>query len=87
MQKAIGPRLESVHAFGVNVLVPLVFQATVPEGVMGVPDAVSITIAKHCVDFLPVTEAAKQLTMVEVVRFVTFRLDMPELAEWLPSPL
>ncbi len=45
MQVAVGPAPERVHGFGLKVPFPLLFQATVPEGVMGVPGDVSVTMA------------------------------------------
>ena len=46
-QLAVGPAPERVHGLGLNVPFPLLFQATVPVGVIGVPGDVSITVTVH----------------------------------------
>ena len=65
VQVAEEPEPDSVHGFGLKVPVPLVFQATVPVGVAGVPGEVSVTVAVQTMPPL----AFEQLTIVEVVRF------------------
>jgi len=47
MQVAVAPAPERVHGFGLKVPFPLLFQATVPDGVIGVPGDVSVTVAVH----------------------------------------
>ena len=47
MHVAVAPAPESVHGFGLKVPFPLLFQETVPEGVIGVPGDVSVTVAVH----------------------------------------
>jgi hypothetical protein len=54
-------------------------QEIVPEGVIAVPEDVSITVALHVVEWLSTTLLDAQLTLVEVARFVTCRLFEPEL--------
>ena len=82
MQLALGPVPPSVQLFdGLNVPVPLVVHVTVPVGVRGVPGEVSVTVAWQVVDTPGWTKLGEQLTLVEVVRFVTPRLNLPELPE------
>ena len=45
---------------------PLELKLTVPDGVLTVPPAVSVTVAVHVVDCPSVTVAGEQLTLVEV---------------------
>jgi hypothetical protein len=47
MQVAVAPVPERVHGFELKVPFPLLLQATVPEGVIGVPGDVSVTVAVH----------------------------------------
>jgi hypothetical protein len=52
VQVAVEPAPERVHGFvfpgtGLKVPFPLLVQATVPEGVIGVPRDVSVTVAVH----------------------------------------
>jgi len=51
MQVAVAPAPESVHGFGLKVPLPLLFQATVLDGVIGVPGDVSVTTAVHGVEW------------------------------------
>ena len=76
------PRL---HGVPVNDPPPLV-KLTVPAGVLGVPGEVSFTEAVHVEDWPIWTEAGLQTTVVEVVRLLTVRLELPELAECVESP-
>jgi hypothetical protein len=77
---AVPPAPESVHGFGLKVPFPLLLQATGPDGVIGVPGDVSLTVAVQGVAWWSVRKATAQLTLVEVVRFVTCRL----VVLWLP---
>ncbi len=58
---------------------------TVPAGVMDVPDDVSETVALHEIPWLTTTGLGLQLVLVEVVRWLTVRLKVPELVEWSVS--
>jgi len=87
VQLALGPVPVSVQLFdGLNVPVLLVVHVTVPVGVSGVPGDVSVTVAWQVVETPGWTKLGEQLTLVEVVRFVTIRGKVPELAEWSMSP-
>jgi len=82
VQLALGPVPLSVQLFdGLNVPVPLVVHVTVPVGVSGVPGDVSVTVAWQVVETPGWTKLGEQVTLVEVVRFVTPRLNLPELPE------
>ena len=82
MQLALGPVPLSGQLFdGLNVPVPLVVHVTVPVGVSGVPGDVSVTVAWQVVETPGWTKLGEQVTLVEVVRFVTPRLNLPELPE------
>jgi len=59
---------------------------TVPAGVLGVPGEVSFTEAVHVEDCPIWTEAGLQTIVVEVVRLLTVRLELPELAVCVESP-
>jgi hypothetical protein len=87
MHVAVAPAPERVHGFGLKVPFPLLLQAMVPDGVIGVPGDVSLTVAVHGVAWWSVRKATAQLTLVIVVRFVTVRLNELELPEWVKSPL
>jgi len=69
----------------VNDPPPLV-KLTVPAGVLGVPGEVSFTEAVQVEDWPIWTEAGLQTIIVEVVRLLTARLELPELAECVESP-
>ena len=71
---------------GLKVPALLLPQLTKPVGVIGVPGEVSVTVAVHVVGTFNRTVPGMQLTLVEVVRFVTTRLNDPELPEWVASP-
>ena len=47
MQVAVGPAPERAHALGLKVPSPLLVHATVPDGAIGVPGDVSVTVAVH----------------------------------------
>jgi len=74
MHVAVPPAPESVHGFGLKVPFPVLLQATGPDGVIGVPGDVSVTVAVQGVAWWSVRKATEQLTVVEVVRCVTSRL-------------
>jgi len=59
---------------------------TVPVGVLAVPLSVSVTVAVQVVEPSTGTVAGLQLTAVEVERFVTVTVVVPELATWVESP-
>ena len=82
MQVADEPVPDRVQLAGLKVPVPLLIQLTVPVGVIAVPgEAVTVTVQT----MLPL--AFEQLTVVDVVRFVTVRLNEPKLPEWPESPI
>lgn len=60
---------------------PLVRKLTLPEGVIGVPASVSVTVAVQIVGALTVSVERLQLTTVLVTRFAAVRLNVPELVE------
>lgn len=59
---------------------------TLPAGNEVVPPEVSMTVATH-VRVTPTLPADGQLTVIEVVLGFTIKVEFPELAEWLESPL
>ena len=71
LQIADEPLPDRVQVAGLKVPVPLLIQLTVPVGVIVVPGEVSVTVAAQSMPPL----AFEQLTMVDVVRFVTVRLN------------
>ena len=77
------PRL---HGVPVKDPLPSLVKSTVPAGVLGVPGEVSFTEAVHVEDWPIWTEAGLQTIVVEVVRLLTARLELPELAECVESP-
>ena len=79
MHVAVEPVPERVQGFGLKEPVPLLVQATVPVGVIGVPGDVSVTLVAHVVDCLARRVLGEQLTVVEVLRWVTCRLVVPAL--------
>jgi hypothetical protein len=72
-----------VHGLGVlKVPAAGVLKRTVPAGALAVPAAeVSFTNAVHDDAWLTTTEAGLQTTVVDVVRRVTIRVNVPELPE------
>jgi len=84
VQLAVDPEPLRVQLDGLKVpALPLLLQVTVPVGVSGVPGDVSDTVAVH----LEPRAFPEQLTLVEVDRLVTVRLNVPELPECVESPL
>ena len=77
------PRL---HGAPVKDPLPSLVKSTVPAGVLGVPGEVSFTEAVHVEDCPIWTEAGLQTIVVEVVRLLTVRLELPELAVCVESP-
>jgi len=63
----------------VPLAVPALVKLTVPAGVVGVPVAVSVTVAVHVEPLFVTTVDGAQLTTVIVERPVTVRLN-----DWLP---
>jgi len=61
-------------------------QLTVPPGVIAVPGDVSVTVALQVVEWWSTTMLDVQLTLVEVVRFITVRVNEPMLCECVESP-
>ena len=59
--------------------VPALVNITVPVGVLGVPDPVSVSVAVQVEPLLATTDEGAQLTAVEVERPVTVREK-----DWLP---
>jgi hypothetical protein len=81
VQLAVEPDPLRMQLEGLKAAVLLLLcQETLPVGVSGVLGDVSDTVTVHLVP--PV-----QLTLVEVDRCVTVRLNEPELGEWVGSPL
>ena len=72
MQDAVdGPVLERVQLAELKLPGPLLLQATVPVSVIGVPGDVSATVAVQVTGCLAWVVLGKQLTLVELLRFVT----------------
>ena len=82
---ADAPVPASVQGDPVNVPVLPVVNATVPDGVLVVPAAVSVTVAVH-VPACPTFSVAGQAIVVVVVLGLTVTLADPVLAEWFASP-
>jgi hypothetical protein len=59
----------------------------VPVGVLLVPTSVSLTVAVQLVEAPTGTVAGVQLTLVLVERTLTVTVVVPELPEWVVSPL
>lgn len=71
----------------VKVLVAtLLVTVTVPDGVIAVPDDVSVTVTVHVVGWLIATVEGEHATLVVVVRTVTVIVAVPLLPEWAASP-
>ena len=68
MQAAV---LERVQLAELKLPGPLLLQATVPVGVIGVPGDVSVTVAVQVTGCLPWVVLGEQPTLVELLRFVT----------------
>ena len=81
------PTVAGKHAVELSVPVLLLPHATVPVGVIGVPGDASIIVAEHVAGRLGAATEGEQATLVDVVRFVTVRLNEPKLPKWVPSPL
>ena len=66
---------------GLKVLlaVPALIKMTVPVGVLGVPEAVSVSVAVQVEPLLVTTDEGAQLTLAEVERPVTVSEN-----DWLP---
>ena len=69
-----------------NVQVPPGVNVTVPDGVLVVPAAVSVTVAVQEVTWLMNTVEGVHVTVVVVVRRLTVTLALPLLVAWLVSP-
>jgi len=69
-----------------NVHVPLGAKLTVPVGVLGVPAALSVTVAVHDVDCPSLTVDGVQFTVVVVVLKLTVTMALPVLPLWFESP-
>ena len=63
----------------------VLFQMTMPVGVLAVPGEVSATVAAHIVESAGLADGG-QLTLVIVVRGFIVTVTPPELAEWVGSP-
>jgi len=68
------------------VHVPLGVKLTVPVGVLGVPAALSVTVAVHDVDCPSLTVDGVQFTVVVVVLKLTVTMALPVLPLWFESP-
>ncbi len=77
----------SVQVLELKVPGALVVNVIVPDGVIMVPSEVSDTVAVQVEAELVGTEEGTQLMLVEVERWVTLRLKLPELVLSLESPL
>jgi hypothetical protein len=72
VQEAVdGPVLERVQIAELKLPGPLLLQPTVPVGVIAVPGDVSATVAVQVTGCLAWVVLGEQLTLVEVLRFVT----------------
>ncbi len=70
-----------------KVPAPLLLKPTVPVGVLGVPESVSVTVAVQLVEAPTGTVVGVQLTLVVVERIaVTVTVVVPELPAWVVSP-
>lgn len=72
-------RLQLVAGVKVPLAVPDEVNLTVPDGVLAVPDAVSVTVAVQVEPLLVTTDEGAQPTVVEVERPVTVSEN-----DWLP---
>ena len=72
-------RLQVVDGLNEPVAVPDEMNLTCPVGVLGVPVAVSVTVAVHVEPLFATTDDGVQLTVVEVDRPVTV-----SVKDWLP---
>lgn len=72
-------RLQLVAGVNVPLAVPDEVNLTVPDGVLAVPDAVSVTVAVQVEPLLVTTDEGAQPTVVEVERPVTVSEN-----DWLP---
>ena len=79
--------LTSGQLGALNVPVEFEVKLTLPVGVEAVPGEMSATVAVHVLAVLIVTEEGEQTIVVVVVRSVTVTTALPELPEWLVSPL
>jgi len=88
-QLAEPPPPDSVQLDGLKLPgPPLLVKLTVPVGVIGVPESVSVTVAEQVVDTPTATVEGVQLTLVLVVRFGgSATTAMPLLPACAPSPL
>ena len=66
---------------------PLLVKLTVPVGVLGVPEFVSVTVAVQVVPRFTWSGLGLQLTLVAEERWVTISEVPPELMRWSVSPL
>lgn len=69
-----------------NVHVPLGVNVTVPDGVLVVPAATSVTVAVQLVACPITTADGLHATVVVVVLRLTVTFVVPLLAEWFVSP-
>jgi hypothetical protein len=82
---ADAPVPANVHGLVVKVPVMLEVNDTVPDGVLAVPAAVSVTVAVH-VPATPTFSVVGHAIVVVVVLRLTVMLAPPLLARWLVSP-
>lgn len=76
-QVAVAPVPDRVHVVNEPVT-PVSARVTVPEGVVAVPDEVSLTVTLQAEPWL-ITTGVAQLTVVVVVLNVTVSANVPEL--------
>ncbi len=70
-----------VHVEGLKLPDLALVKVTLPVGVTAVPGEVSLTMAVHVVAAFTGSEEGAHTTLVEVERFATERLKLPELVE------
>jgi len=80
VQEAVdGPVLERVQLAELKLPGPVLPQATVPVGVIGVPGDVSATVAVQVTGCLAWVVLGEQVTLVTLLRFVTDMVVYPVL--------
>ena len=72
---------------GLKLPLLLLVKLTVPVGVLGVPELVSVTVAVQVVGVFTGSVLGLQLTLVLLERCWTARLAVPKLVLWSVFPL
>ena len=75
-EELMGERIQLLNVPG-----PLLRKNTGPVGAMVIPTEVSVTVAVQVVGVFMGTRLGLQLTVVEVVRLITVRANVPALPE------